>query len=414
MDIIKGLAAGTALAIWAGGAAHADCGIAAGNISVLANDFPALRAVVSKAAECAGDDVTFSTNHTAEHRDIQVAALTADPAEYTTAIVANSSIVPLLNDGLIRPLDDLVSKHGQHLKKNQLITIDGKVMAVAFMANAQHLVVRDDILQRLGLGRPSTYEEVLAAAKAIRDAGVMEHPFAMLTKSDWNLGEEFVNMYLGHGGQFFKPGTAEPNVRNEIGVATLNMLKSLTEYSNPDFLTYNTATVAPIWEAGNLAMAQMWGSSVGQLLDDEGSTAEVIDNTVPLGAMTVASGSSPASSLWWDGFTIATNISDEDAEATFIAMVHGISDEMVMEGDNNDKAVWLMDAFRPGPAAEGISATAAAGAQPYPMLPYMGLLHSAFSAELPDFLQGSESADQTLADIEAAYITSAKESGFLQ
>jgi len=414
MDIFKGLAAGTAFAILAGSAAHADCGIAAGNISVLANDFPALRAVVDKAAECAGGDVTFSTNHTAEHRDIQVAALTADPAEYTTVVVANSSIVPLLNDGLIRQLDDLVSKHGQHLKKNQLITIDGKVMAIAFMANAQHLVVRNDILQQVGLEFPSTYEEVLAAAKAIRDAGIMEHPLAMLTKSDWNLGEEFVNMYLGHGGQFFKPGTAEPNVRNETGVATLNMLKSLAEYSNPDFLTYNTATVAPIWEAGNLAMAQMCGSSVGQLLDDEGSTAEVIENTVPLGAMTVAGGSSPASSLWWDGFTIATNISDEDAEATFIAMVHGISDEMVMEGENNDKAVWLMDAFRPGPAAKGISATASAGAQPYPMLPYMGLLHSAFSAELPDFLQGGESAEQTLADIEAAYITSAKESGFLQ
>ena len=414
MGIMTRLAAGTALAIWAGGAAHAGCGIAGGNISVLANDFPALHAVVNKAEECADENVSFSKNHTAEHRDIQVAALTAAPAEYTTVIVANSSIVPLMNDGLIRPLDDLVAKHGQNLKKHQLITVDGKVMAVAFMANAQHLVVRKDILEQANVEIPSTYEEVLAAAEAIKAAGILEHPFAMLTKSDWNLGEEFVNMYLGHGGEFFKPGTAEPSVNNETGVATLNMLKSLTEHSNPDFLTYNTATVAPIWEAGNLALAQMWGSSMVQLLDDEGSTPEVVENTVPVGAMTVAGGSSPASSLWWDGFTIATNISDEDAEASFIAMVNGVSDEMVMEGDNNDKAVWLMDAYQPGPAAEGISATAQAGAEPYPMLPYMGLLHGAFSAELPDFLQGNESAEQTLADIEAAYITAAKESGFLQ
>ncbi len=414
MGIMKRLAVGTALAVWAGSTAHAGCGIESGNISVLANDFPALHAVVNKAEECAGGNVTFAKNHTAAHRDIQVAALTADPAEYTTVIVANSSIVPLLNEGLIRPLDDLVAKHGQNLKKHQLITIDGKTMAIAFMANAQHLVVRKDILEQVNVEIPSTYEEVIAAAKAIKDAGILEHPFAMLTKSDWNLGEEFVNMYLGHGGEFFKPGTAEPNVNNETGVATLDMLKSLSEYSNPDFLTYNTATVAPIWEAGNLALAQMWGSSMGQLLDDEGSTPEVIENTVPVGAMTVAGGTSPASSLWWDGFTIAANISDEDAEASFIAMVNGVSDEMVMEGDNNDKAVWLMDAYKPGPAAEGISATAGAGAEPYPMLPYMGLLHAAFSAELPDFLQGNESAEQTLADIEAAYITSAKESGFLQ
>ena len=69
-------------------------------------------------------------------------------------------------------------------------------------------------------------------------------------------------MYLGHGGKFFKDGTAEPNVNNETGVKTLNMLKALMAYSNHDFLPYNTAAVAPLWEAGSLAMAQMWGSSM--------------------------------------------------------------------------------------------------------------------------------------------------------
>ena len=71
------------------GAAFAGCGITSGNISVLANDFPALHAVVSTAEECAGDGVTFSKNHTAQHNEISVAALTANPAEYTTKIVAN-------------------------------------------------------------------------------------------------------------------------------------------------------------------------------------------------------------------------------------------------------------------------------------------------------------------------------------
>jgi len=412
MGTIRKLAAAVVAAAMTGGAAHAGCGISGGNINVLANDFPALHAVVNWAEKCAGDGVTFSKNHTAKHREIQVAALTSDPAEYTVAIVANSSIVPLINDDLIRPLDDLVARHGQNLKKNQLITIDGKIMAVAFMANAQHLIARKDILDQVGMDIPETYEDVLAAAKAIKDAGIMDYPFAMLTMSDWNLGEEFVNMYVGHGGEFFKPGTAEPAVNNPTGVATLNMLKALMEYSNPDFLTYNTAAVAPIWEAGNLALAEMWGSSAGQLLDDEGSTPEVVDNTVLARAPTVAGGSTPSSTLWWDGFTIARNISDEDAEASFIAMVNGVSDGMVME--NNDKAVWLMDAYVPGKAAGGIAATAAAGAEPYPMLPYMGLLHAAFFAELPDFLQGNESAEQTLADIEAGYVTAAREQGFLQ
>ncbi|MEP1572869.1 ABC transporter substrate-binding protein [Roseibium album] len=394
------------------GMAHADCGISSGNISVLANDFPALHAVVSTAESCAGDGITFNKNHTAKHNEISVAALSADPAEYTSKIVANSSIVPLLNKDLIRPLDDLVAKHGQSLKPNQLIRIDGKVMAVAFMANAQHLFVRQDVLDQIGMPAPTTWEEVLSTAKAIREAGIMEYPFAALFKSDWNLGEEFVNMYVGHGGKFFEPGTAKPAINNETGIATLNMLKALTEYTNPDFLTYNTSTVAPLWESGEIAIAQLWGSTGGQLLDDEGSTPEVVAATVPLAAPTVAGGNTPASTLWWDGFTIAKNISDEDAEATFIAMVHGISDDMVRA--NNDSAVWLMDAYVPGKAAEGVAATAAAGAEPYPMLPFMGLMHQALFQELPDFLQGNETAEQALADIEAAYVTAATEQGFLK
>ncbi len=409
MSLMKSFAISAAAMLMAT-AAVADCEIGSGNVNVLANDFPALKAITSTAGECAGG-VTVAANHNKDFRNFSVQALTANPAEYTSVIVANSSIVPLLNEGLVRPLDDLVAKHGQHLKKNQLITIDGKIMAIAFMANAQHLFLRQDILDQVGKPAPTTWEEVIETGQAIKDAGIMDHPFAFLSMSDWNLGEEFVNMYLGHGGEFFKPGTAEPAVNNEIGVATLNKLKELVALSNPDFLTYNTATVVPIWKSGNLAMAQLWGSSGGELLSGEGAEEGVAENTVLVGAPTVAGGSMPASSLWWDGFTIAKNISDEDAEATFLAMMHGISDKMVEE--NNDAAVWLMDSYTPGPAAAGIAATAAAGADPYPMLPYMGLLHQAFFEELPDFLQGNESAEQTLSDIEAAYTAAAQEAGYL-
>jgi len=73
-----------------------------------------------------------------------------------------------------------------------------------------------------------------------------------------------------------------------------------------------------------------------------------------------------------------------------------------------------MDGFDAQPVNEGVLATVAAGANPYPMLPYMGLLHSALGDNLADFLQGNESAEQALADVEAAYTTAATEKGFLQ
>lgn len=47
------------------------------------------------------------------------------------------------------------------------------------------------------------------------------------------------------------------------------------------------------------------------------------------------------------------------------------------------------------------------------MLPYMGLLHTAIGNNLTEFLQGTESAEQALADVTAAYNTAATEAGFL-
>ncbi|MEP3346169.1 MAG: extracellular solute-binding protein [Litoreibacter sp.] len=396
-----------------GSTAMAGCGIEAGNISILSNDFPAIQAVTAAAAECADDGINVEANLTQDHKDIMVAALTANPAQYSSVVVSNSTLVTLMNDGLVRSLDDLVAEHGAHLNKSQMITVNGEVMAVAFMANAQHLFARTDVLEKAGVeGIPASYEDVIAAAEAIRASGLMEHPVALNTKAGWNLAEEFVNMYMGTGAEFFKPGTAEAAINNADGVATLEMLKSLVAYSNPDYLTFDSNATQAEWEAGNLALAIMWGSRGDAVLDAEGSTEMVTSNTVLTGAPTWGRGDRPASTLWWDGIAISANVSDADAEATFMAMMNGITTEVVKA--NNDAAVWLIDGYEASPASAGVTATANGGAAPYPMLPFMGALHTALGAEISDFLQGSESAEQALADVEAAYTAAAKEQGFLQ
>ena len=411
--LLKRLAITVAITGLMGSAAFADCGPSGQSIRILASDFPAIHAVAGTAEEnCGGAAAEFTRNHTTEAREIMNAALTPNPAEYSSVIVANSTLTQLMNDGLVRPLNDYVDKYGAHLKPHQLITIDGNVMAVAFMANSQHLFSRSDILEKAGVGGvPATYEEVLAAAEKIRAAGIMEHPLVMNLKVGWNVGEVFNMIYLAHGGEFFQPGSAAPAINNEKAIAALNVMKSLTEYAHPDHLTQASNETQGLWEAGQAALGVMWGSRGGVILDNEGSSEEVTSNTVLSGAPTVAGGSIPAATLWWDGITIATNVGDTEAEATFAALVSAMTPEMVAE--HNDDAVWLIDGFKPGPAAAGVAATATGGAMSYPMIPYIGLMHNAFGAELVDFLKGSESAEQAIADVEAAYVTAAKEAGFL-
>lgn len=412
---LKTLSLGVAFAALMGTAAVAqDCGPADQSVRVLGSDFPAIQAVSGTAeANCAGNASEFSVTLRDNTRDIMNQALTPNPAEYTSVIVANATLTQLMNDDLVRPLNDLVEKYGQNLKPNQLITINGDIMAVAFMANSQHLFSRKDLLEQAGVeGIPASVDEIIAAAEAIRAAGIMEHPIAMNMKVGWNMGELFNLFYFGHGGALFQSGSAEPNVNNETGVAALNSIKALLEYTHPDHLTQASNETQALWEAGQAALAIMWGSRGGAVLDDEGSTADVTENTVLSAAPTTAGGSTPAATLWWDGVTIAKNIPDEEAEATFAALMSALSSDMVAE--NNDKAIWLIDGFQPGPAAAGVSATAAGGAKPYPMIPYVGLMHNALGAELVDFFKGDESAEDALSDVEAAYRTAAKEAGFLQ
>ena len=389
----------------------ADCGISDGRLSIIGNEFPAIQTVGAAALSCDGL-ADAEANLTADHQKINLAGMQGNPAEYTTAIVANSSIVALINEDVIRPLDDLIAAHGADIPKNQLITINGNVMAVAFMANAQHLLYRKDILEEIGVEPPKTYEEMLSAAQMIREKGILENPLGGAYAAGWNLAQEFTNMYLGHGGAFYEPGTANVAINNEQGVATLEMLKSLTEFMNPDYLTHDSNATSAEWEAGNVALMNMWGSRSGRLMDAEGSTPEVYENTVVGGPMTVGGGDQAASTLWWDGWTVAKNISDADAEATFKAMKYATS-PAILNDETMGQAVWMIEGYTPAPVNDGVFAAISMGTTPYPMLPQHGLLHTALGDNIADFLQGKESAEQTLADVEAAYTAAAKEKGFV-
>ena len=405
--VVAGLLATTSIAL---ADAHADCAIeGAGSVRILSNDFEALHRVNERAQQCQGDGVEVTLNQTIEHKTIQVPALTTDPATYSVAVVANNSIVPLMSGNLLRPLDEYVEKHGENLNDTQLIRMGEGVMAVAFMANGVHLFYREDLFEENGIEVPTTMDEVFAALDALREAGV-EHPFASNFQPGWDLAAEFVNFYLGTGADFFEPGTANLDIENENGVQVLETMKRLTEYMRPAFITDNGNTIMPLWKEGELAMMFAWGSRAREVLDETDSETGAMTAVAAMPAL--EEGGPPAAALWWDGFSIAKNISDEDAEVSFQAMAHALGPDLAAE--HGDSAVWLTAGYQPMPPAEGVSANIQAGARSYPMVPFMGILHTALGENLAEFIQGDESAEQALADVTAAYESAARESGFLQ
>ncbi len=368
----------------------------------LSAGFEAWKAVTDAMAECGN----FSASLDQEFREKQPEAFAADPSLYQIGGVSNATLVPLLNAGTIRPLDDLVAKYGQNLLPNQLIKVDGETVAIAFMVNAQHLMYRNDVLADLGIEEPKTYGDVIDAAAKIKEAGVMDYPIGGTFKTGWNLGQEFVNMYLGEGGTFFGEGNM-PAINNAQGVAALETLKAMTDYMDPEYLVSDSTYVQQQFQQGKIAMANLWASRAAAMNDEAESqvVGKVTMASAPMGS------SVPATTIWWDGFVLASNISDEEADAAFRLLMEGIDAEMV--GANNDTAVWLSTAYTPGELAAGAAASAEGGAKPYPASGPMGIMHTSLGNGLADYLTGAKDAQTTLADIEADYITAAKEAGLI-
>jgi len=304
-------------------------------------------------------------------------------------------------------LDDLVAKYGSHLKPSQLIKVNGKIMAIAMMVNNQHFMYRSDVLDEFRLAVPTTYDEVLAAAATIAKYDVVDYPLGGTYKAGWNLAEEFVNMYLGNGGSFFGEGNA-PAINNATGIASLETMKDLTAYMDPEYLVSDSTYVQQQFQQGKIAMANLWASRAGAMDNAEESqvVGKVIMSSAPMGSVRASS------TNWWDGIVLAKNMTDDEADNAFRVAMEGLDTEMVQA--NNDAAVWLIDGYVAGNAAAGAIATANNSAAPYPSNePGMGAMHTALGNGIAAFLNGAKDAATTLADIEAAYVVSATESGLM-
>ena len=170
---------------------YAQCTIE-GKLSMLGGTFPAIQTVRSRLESCTGGDIC--TWLTRSHSKVQK---TIKPTVY---IASNSQMGTLLGNDAIRKLDDLVQKYGKHLKDSQLMKVQGKTYAIAFIANAQYFVYRKDIFEKHGLDVPNTYDDMMQLAKQIQSRNISQTPVGGLFKSGWNLAQEFNNLYLASGG----------------------------------------------------------------------------------------------------------------------------------------------------------------------------------------------------------------------
>ena len=391
--------------------AHADCGIrGTGDVNVLSNVYPALQVIKSVIEACSTDTLHVTMKLTKANVAEITQAFAAKTSPFSASQVANGSIVAPAAAGQLRPLDDLVAKYkdASHIEDQMLIRFGDKIMAVAFQVNAQAMYYRKDLFEKLGIAVPKTYDELFAALDKLRAQAGMEHPLTGAYDPGWDLGEEFTNLFLGAGGEFFKPGTAEPAVASDKGVATLELMKRLMSYMSPNAFSIDSAQASQQMQQGTAAVGVIWLDSASTM--DDPKVSKVVNEVAFAAAPAITPGGPAASTVWWDGFVIPKN-APVDADLAFQVVMKGISPQVVAE--NNDVTGWIRSNYKPTRYSDPVLETVKSGAPPYPSTPQQSLIHGAVGSRIGDYLAGKMSAMDALKAAEASYRQAAKDKGLL-
>ena len=263
---------------------------------------------------------------------------------------------------------------------------------------------------------PQTFAEMIELCEKLKQQTDIRYPLVASFKAGWDLGLEFINHYLATGGSFNRHNSS--SINNAAGLAALANLDAMTNCMNPDYLSQGTNEIQSIWQSGDAAIAFLWGSRASSILDSSDTLPIVRNHTVLTGAPLVATAGvadslQAASTLWWVGFAVPNNLSEERAAAGFTTMLQGLYSPHLLQ-QYNDEAVWLLDEYNPGDSALGTQQVVKAGAPAYPSDVLIGLLHHAAGEQIPAFLQGRLNAEATLQAIDAWVATSAREKGFIK
>ncbi len=161
------------------------------------------------------DDVAQMQNildaFNAEHPDITVSFDPTNPPDYNAALRAQleggtgpdlmylrsyATSRELFADGFIEPLDgmkdELVAAYGE-ANLVPWSTVEGQPYGVPIIAVSHGIYYNMDLFAELGIEVPQTWEQLLAAAQTIQDAGYI--PFANASGDAWTIAEiVFMNL----------------------------------------------------------------------------------------------------------------------------------------------------------------------------------------------------------------------------
>lgn len=351
-------------------------------ISAMTSVVPAYAAIGAAIEECAGVDAELDL------RKQGTEALAANPALRGIISGHDDAIVPVRNEGTIRPLDDLVAGCGQAVKDNRLIGIDGEAVAVAFdmILDLKHLLYREDIIADPGLEPPAACHGMLADAGAIRAPGLVEFPLAMTQEGDRNIAAAFDDMYAARDDAFVD-AALRPKTDNAAGVGMPELFRRVSGRLVPDYLIACSTAARQQLRQGKTGMAVLWASRAGAM--DDAAASAVVGKVAGAIARLPDADTPPSSVPYRDRLAIGADISNAAEERAFRLIVRRGDVEVVAA--ESDAAVRLAERYASGRMAQAATETVGGGTTFSLSAIRRGMVIAAVDDDVPCFMTGARS-----------------------
>jgi multiple sugar transport system substrate-binding protein len=162
------------------------------------------------------------------------------------------------------PLNDYIGKAGYpDIEQADIIPFvwqafnPGKKTAwMPYQPDTRIFFYRHDLLEAAGIQPPKTWDDLLAAAKALTkpaaDSKDPQYGFIFPGQRGWNLTLAWIPFVYAAGGEIFKDG--KPVFDSQAGVDALNLLIQLKPYSPPDVISFGEHEVNQSVLHGQVAM----------------------------------------------------------------------------------------------------------------------------------------------------------------
>ena len=284
-----------------------------------------------------------------------------------------------------------------------IVSYDGKQWGLPWLLDQLYFYYNSDMLTQAGFeAPPTTWEELLTQAQALKDQGIVEYPIVV----PWGQIEasitQFVTLLYGNGGEFFD-AAGSPVFNSPAAVETLQWMVDAIDAGlvNPASTTYGEEDARNAISAGKAAFTINWAYMYDLANNPDESTVpgQIAMALMPVSQKAKDAGIESSSNNGSMGFAVAAG--SANAEAAFDFVTYLTSKDVQKRYAAHVTPLWTSLASDPEllaaqPVLLDMFAKQWPTAHVRPKVPYYLEMSQALQVALQEALVGSKTPQEAL------------------